>query len=292
MIDTEPPQIQIDPVITYNDTGFVMALVTQNGEYNLEVAANNGNGRPSYALVHDYPSVGGYPLGSLLIGGIVYRHQGRGLFLPQDASPAEVSAMYDRWAVNYSEQVPWTYEVGQNTFAILGESGYQPGGRILDIGCGTGNTSAGMVRSGVDASCITGVDISPEMLAVAQKSAEGASELHGVSLHQGNIIDWQPPKAGERFAAAVSALALHHIPPELRLRAFNNIHDLLIPKGLCTVVVSDKYREGLEMAGFIRRLSQGRVREDVHIHQGINGYDFELRYLTVQGENLLATSDI
>lgn len=48
------------------------------------------------------------------------------------------------------------------------------GGRVLDVGCGTGATTVAMARRlGADADC-TGVDISEPMIAAARSRAEGA----------------------------------------------------------------------------------------------------------------------
>ncbi|MBR0063815.1 MAG: class I SAM-dependent methyltransferase, partial [Oscillospiraceae bacterium] len=46
---------------------------------------------------------------------------------------------------------------------------------LLDLACGTGTVTAALCRLGYD---VTGVDISEEMLALAQKRAPGALLLH------------------------------------------------------------------------------------------------------------------
>jgi SAM-dependent methyltransferase len=63
----------------------------------------------------------------------------------------------------------------KNTLAevdfILGELDIPPGGRVLDMGCGTGRHSVELARRSYR---VTGVDISAGMLAQAERSAAGA----------------------------------------------------------------------------------------------------------------------
>jgi len=82
--------------------------------------------------------------------------------------------MYERWLVGPLFR-PWAE-------MTLAEVGLSPGDRILDIACGTGIvTRLAKERLG-DAGTVVGIDISPDMLAVARRVAPG--------------IDWREGNAG------------------------------------------------------------------------------------------------
>ena len=67
------------------------------------------------------------------------------------------------------------YEVGVQ---LVRRIGVRPGDAVLDVACGTGNAAIPAARSGAS---VTGLDLTPEMLEVARRRAEGA----GVN------IDWR-----------------------------------------------------------------------------------------------------
>ncbi|MEM6851106.1 MAG: class I SAM-dependent methyltransferase [Pseudomonadota bacterium] len=59
-----------------------------------------------------------------------------------------------------------------------------PGMRILDVGCGTGETTASLAQRVGPNGATHGIDISSDMLAAAQKKAEGAGVA--VTFHEGD----------------------------------------------------------------------------------------------------------
>ena len=80
-------------------------------------------------------------------------------------------------------------------------------GRVLDLGCGTGNSSAPFVEAGLH---VTGVDRSPEMLSVAR------SKLPEATFAQGDFTAFT---LGETFDLAVSV--------------FDSLNNLLDPQDFC-----------------------------------------------------------
>ena len=72
---------------------------------------------------------------------------------------------------------------------------------IADIGCGTGALCAVLNESGYD---VTGVDISPEMLAIAKKKKENQN----VTFSQGDVLKGLP-FADKQFDAAFLAHVVH-----------------------------------------------------------------------------------
>lgn len=81
-----------------------------------------------------------------------------------------------------------------------------PGGRLLDLGCGTASLTA-RAHAQLDASLTLGVDRSAEMLARAPR-------VDGLLLARGDIA--RPPTSA-RFDALISNAALHWLPDHARL---------------------------------------------------------------------------
>ena len=76
---------------------------------------------------------------------------------------------------------------------------FLPGSQGLDVGCGIGNITALLAESVVPNGHVTGVDISPEMVAHAKADAKKAGMAHYLSFRQGdmrelpfddNAFDW------------------------------------------------------------------------------------------------------
>ncbi len=89
--------------------------------------------------------------------------------------------------------------------------GARAGGRILEIAIGTGLNIAFYPR----AAQLTGVDLTPAMLAIARRRAQALGRQ--VAFHLGDAQAL--PFAGERFDAVVCTLALCTIPDERRALA-------------------------------------------------------------------------
>src|SRR6478672_11944315 len=76
------------------------------------------------------------------------------------------SAMKSAWmAGDFGEVAKYTTEEAENFVARIG---IQPGARVLDVACGTGNTAIPAARAGAE---VTGVDIATNLLAQAEKRA-------------------------------------------------------------------------------------------------------------------------
>jgi SAM-dependent methyltransferase len=67
---------------------------------------------------------------------------------------------------------PWADRTGAEVDRALAMLGAQGGERVLDMACGTGRHSHELARRGFD---VVGVDISPDLLAIARADAEAES---------------------------------------------------------------------------------------------------------------------
>lgn len=124
-----------------------------------------------------------------------------------------VAELYDRARPTYPAVV----------FDDLAElASLRPGSRVLEVGPGTGQATAELVRRGY---AVTGVELSPELAAVAHRNVPEAE------IVVADFELWEPREAG--FDAIVSFTAFHWIARELR---YAKTARLLRPGGALAVV--------------------------------------------------------
>jgi arsenite methyltransferase len=100
----------------------------------------------------------------------------------------------------------------------------RPGERVLDVGCGPGFYVAELLEQVGPAGSVTGVDASPQTLALARRRAEGAAN---VELHLGDATDL--PVGDGAFDAALSVQVLEYVA-DLDA-ALGELHRALRPGG-------------------------------------------------------------
>ena len=89
----------------------------------------------------------------------------------------------------------------------------EPGGRVLDVGCGTGNLAFRTMAP--DAAEVVGIELSPAMAEYAnqRRSDEG---LEHVSFVLGDVVHAFRDRAAGYFDVATMVLVLHEMPAEAR----------------------------------------------------------------------------
>lgn len=94
--------------------------------------------------------------------------------------------------------------------------------RILDFGCGTGTLTM-MIKKAEPGCAVFGIDIDPQMLAIAGKKAR----RDGVNVHfiryDGAIL----PFAEGSFDKVVTSLVIHHLSPAEKTRLFRELYRVL-----------------------------------------------------------------
>lgn len=91
-----------------------------------------------------------------------------------EASATEIPQDWYRSAFPPEETLkrPWADRTGAEVDRALAMLGAQGGERVLDMACGTGRHSHELARRGFE---VVGVDISPDLLAIAEADAEAES---------------------------------------------------------------------------------------------------------------------
>ncbi|HSE07864.1 MAG TPA: class I SAM-dependent methyltransferase [Nocardioidaceae bacterium] len=113
---------------------------------------------------------------------------------------------------------------------LMNASGIAPGSRVLDIGCGTGQTTRDAARRASSGSAL-GVDLSREMLDVARRLAEHEGVANATFLHADAQIH---PFQAESFDVAISRTgSMFFGDPSA---AFANIRRALRPGGRLAMV--------------------------------------------------------
>jgi phosphoethanolamine N-methyltransferase len=105
-----------------------------------------------------------------------------------------------------------------------------PGARVLDVGCGIGGAMFFLAKD--YGSKVTGIDLAPMMITIAQERAAELKDGTGATFLLGDIMEIP---AGETFDIVWSRDALMHLPDKPRL--FARLLELLEPGG--RLVVTD-----------------------------------------------------
>lgn len=150
--------------------------------------------------------------------------------LTESSTPAgSVARAWDRYAVSYqnsahlsTDTIHYGPKVGTEAdYRLLGPL---TGKRVLDLGCGGGQSAIAFARSGAIA---IGVDISVEMLAYARRLVE--QEEVRVEFRHGDLAELAFQRA-DSVDVAFSAMSFQYVP-DLN-RVFRQVHRVLKPQGL------------------------------------------------------------
>lgn len=135
---------------------------------------------------------------------------------------------------------------------FLAAAGIEPTSRVLDVGCGCGQTTRDAARIAVRGS-VEGVDLSSAMLEVAGEIAVG----HGLTNVTFTRADAQVhPFPAESFDVALSRMgAMFFGDP---VAAFANIARALRPAGRLTLLVWQPYERNVWMREIVTAFAAGR----------------------------------
>jgi len=136
---------------------------------------------------------------------------------------ASTRASYDRVAEEYAARIAGELAGKPLDRALLACFVEQVGGlgTIADIGCGPGHVAAYLHGLGAQ---VVGIDLSPEMVAVAQQRSPT------IPFEQGSMLALAAPDAS--WGGIVALYSIIHLPPEERPRALAEFCRVLRPGGL------------------------------------------------------------
>jgi SAM-dependent methyltransferase len=128
----------------------------------------------------------------------------------------QVAAEYDRHRPTYPEQlIDLACEL----------AGLEPGDRVLEIGCGTGQLTRSLLARGLR---VTAIEPGAQLARLARQRLEGTGELELVNAR---LEDARLPH--EHFRAVFSASAIHWVDPDI---GWQRVADALVPGGTLALI--------------------------------------------------------
>jgi SAM-dependent methyltransferase len=180
--------------------------------------------------------------------------------------------MTNSWDAAYTAESPAPWDIGhpQPAFARLADAGRLTG-RVLDVGCGTGEHALLAARHGAEA---VGVDLAPA--AIERARAKAADRGLAVRFAVGDALDLGPLGLAGTIDTVIDSGVFHVFSDEDRPRYVEGLAAVLRPGGI-TYLMCFSDRQPGEFGP--RRVSQAELREafaDGWNVQSINADSFEI----------------
>lgn len=155
-----------------------------------------------------------------------------------------VAASYHNTLTGLMAEQPWDRAV-LGTFAeLVGDAG-----PVADVGCGPGRVTGYLRELGLD---VFGIDLSPEMVAVARDAHPG------LRFDVGSMTELDLPDGA--LAGLVAWYSVIHVPPALHPEVFAGFHRVLAPGGHLAL--------GFQVGDERRHITQGYGHEvDLHAYR-------------------------
>ena len=142
---------------------------------------------------------------------------------PPESASHRYGKVFDEIAAEYDRRRP-TYP-GDLIDQACQVAGIRPGDRVLEVGCGSGQLTRGLVDRGLN---VTAIEPGKSLMALARNNLEGAGEVEFVNAQ---FEDALLPR--EQFQAVFSASAFHWVDPEV---GWQKAADVLVPGGTLALI--------------------------------------------------------
>lgn len=183
---------------------------------------------------------------------------------------------YDRHADAYDlyqRAVVPEYDTALETTALIVDRLLGGGPRVLDLGCGTGNASAAILRTSPGARIFL-LDGSASMVAAAKEKIAAISPGSVIGSRVADIAaqGWDLGLASGEFDAVVSTLVLEHLDFESYRAAIKTCNDLLRPGGWLIAVEGYAEEESEMKTWFEEMMAERRpLIEDPVLSKFVSG---------------------
>ena len=131
----------------------------------------------------------------------------------------------------YDPFLRWVMRENVFKSRLVHEADIRGGGRVLDLGCGTGTLTLLVERLHPDAR-VTGLDGDPKVLEIARRKAGAVGSR--IALDRGLCYDLPYPDAC--FDRVLSSLVFHHLTRERKRETLREVSRVLAPGGSLHVV--------------------------------------------------------
>ncbi|MGW4822721.1 class I SAM-dependent methyltransferase [Streptomyces sp. NPDC004227] len=169
---------------------------------------------------------------------------------PPTHAPAPTSAWPQSLDALYAARPPWDIGRPQPALLDLAESGVFCG-RVLDVGCGTGEHTLMAARLDLEA---TGVDLAATALAAAERNAQERGLA--VRFLQYDVLDLAA--LGESFDTVLDSLVFHGFHGQDRARYVDGLRAVTAPGGQCFLL---SFRdEPPNRSGRVHRVTPDEIR--------------------------------
>ena len=148
---------------------------------------------------------------------------------PKTGNGPETTGLIIHWAPQYDifSRLLGMGVNRSNSRMVIELAKVMPGDKVLDVGCGTGNLTLTAKSAAGAGGAAYGIDASPEMIDVARKKAK---RLNSDVVFDIGLIE-KIPFPDVTFDVVVSRLVIHHLPDDLKHKAFAEIFRVLKPGG-------------------------------------------------------------
>ncbi|MDH3679296.1 MAG: methyltransferase domain-containing protein [Acidimicrobiia bacterium] len=164
------------------------------------------------------------------------------------STPAENAELYRRWAPTYEDDfmAGHGYVYHREVAAVFAEVADDSDGPVLDVGCGTGVVGDEIVRLGRWA--VDGLDLSPEMLALAAEKRNLAGEPAYGHLIEADLTE-SLDIGSATYGSVVSAgtFTTGHVGPE----SIAELARIVRPGGLLVLGVNSRFFAAANFEGHL-----------------------------------------